>query len=264
MSLKSLIATGTKVWLDSIDPELVRKNYAAGATGATSNPIIISDLIKTGRFDSRIERFMEQGADDSGIAWAMTDLLVKEAQQVFAPVWESTRGNNGYVSFELDPLLEDKNAPIPHEERVQRYIDLGKKWSAGHANRMIKVPATDAGLDALEELAAHGVTLNVTLIFSERQYTTARDNIWRGAQRRKNGLQGFKSVYSIFVSRVDVYTEKHVPELSPAAQGLVGIVNVKKIWRMNQEFWRDKNLPLQQELIFASTGTKRPTDPPDK
>ena len=102
MSLKSLIATGTKVWLDSIDPELVRKNYAAGATGATSNPIIISDLIKTGRFDSRIERFMEQGVDDSGIAWAMTDLLVKEAQQVFAPVWESTRGNNGYVSFELD------------------------------------------------------------------------------------------------------------------------------------------------------------------
>ena len=264
MSLKSLIATGTKVWLDSIDPELVRKNYAAGATGATSNPIIISDLIKTGRFDSRIERFMEQGADDSGIAWAMTDLLVKEAQQVFAPVWESTRGNNGYVSFELDPLLEDVKAPIPHAERVKRYVELGKKWSAGHANRMIKVPATKAGLDALEELAAHGVTLNVTLIFSERQYTTARDNIWRGAQRRKNGLQGFKSVYSIFVSRVDVYTEKHVPDLSPAAQGQVGIVNVKKIWRMNQEFWRDKNLPLQQELIFASTGTKKPTDPPDK
>jgi len=77
-------------------------------------------------------------------------------------------------------------------------------------------------------------------------------------------LQGFKSVYSIFVSRVDVYTEKHVPELSPAAQGLVGIVNVKKIWRMNQDFWRDKNLPLQQELIFASTGVKKPTDPPDK
>jgi transaldolase len=194
----------------------------------------------------------------------MTDLLVKEAQQVFAAVWESTRGNNGYVSFELDPLLEDIKAPIPHAERVTRYIELGKKWSAGHANRMIKVPATDAGLDALEELAAHGVTINVTLIFSERQYTVARDNIWRGAQRRKNGLQGFKSVYSIFVSRVDVYTEKHVPELSPAAQGQVGIVNVKKIWRMNQEFWKDKNLPLQQELIFASTGTKKPTDPPDK
>jgi transaldolase len=71
-------------------------------------------------------------------------------------------------------------------------------------------------------------------------------------------------VYSIFVSRVDVYTEKQVPDLSPAAQGLVGIVNVKKLWRENQSFWKTKNLPLQQEIIFASTGTKKPSDPPDK
>ena len=129
---------------------------------------------------------------------------------------------------------------------------------------MIKVPATPGGLDALEELAANGITLNVTLIFSERQYQLARDAIWRGAQRRKDGLRGFKSVYSIFVSRVDVYTEKYVPELSAEAQGLTGIVNAKLIWQMNQEFWKDKGLPLQQEMIFASTGTKKPTDPPDK
>jgi len=264
MSLKSLIASGTKLWLDSIDPELIQKNYALGATGATSNPIIISDLIKTGRFDSKIEEFMDKGMDDSAIAWAVTDTLVKGAQEVFAPVWALTKGNNGYVSFELDPLLEDVKAPVPHADAVKRYIELGKKWSAGHTNRMIKVPATAAGLDALEELASHGVTINVTLIFSERQYKIARDNIWRGAQRRKNGLSGFKSVYSIFVSRVDVYTEKNVPSLIPAAQGQVGIVNVKRLWRLNQEFWKDKNLALQQEIIFASTGTKKPTDPPDK
>jgi len=264
MSLKSLIATGTKLWLDSIDPELVKKNYAMGASGATSNPIIISDLIKTGRFDSKIEEFMDKGMDDSAIAWALTDTLVKGAQEVFAPVAASTKGNNGYVSFELDPLLEDVKAPLPHAERVKRYIELGKKWSAGHTNRMIKVPATAAGLDALEELAAHGITLNVTLIFSERQYKIARDNVWRGAQRRKNGTSAFKSVYSIFVSRVDVYTEKNVPTLTPAAQGQVGIVNVKRLWQLNQQFWKDKNLPLQQEIIFASTGTKKPTDPADK
>ncbi|MGH7213377.1 MAG: transaldolase family protein, partial [Tepidisphaeraceae bacterium] len=116
----------------------------------------------------------------------------------------------------------------------------------------------------LEEVAAAGVTINVTLIFSERQYKIARENIWRGAQRRKNGLDGFKSVYSIFISRVDVYTEKYLPELSPAAQGLVGIVNVKRLWQLNQEFWKDKGLRLQQEIIFASTGVKKPTDPPDK
>ena len=78
---------------------------------------------------------------------------------------------------------------------------------------MVKVPATPAGLDSLEELCATGVTLNVTLIFTEQQYVQARDAIWRGAQRRDT-LDGFKSVYSIFVSRVDVYTARHIPELS--------------------------------------------------
>lgn len=263
MSLQSLIATGTKLWLDSIDPDLVRSNRKLGATGATSNPIIVSDLIKTGRFDEKLVAFMDKSMTDEQVAWAVTDDLVKDAQSVFKPVWDETNGNNGYVSFELDPLLEDATAPA-HGERVRKYIELGKKWSAGHSNRMIKVPATAAGLDALEELAAHGVTLNVTLIFSERQYKIARDNVWKGAQRRKNGTSGFKSVYSIFVSRVDVYTEKYVPELSKDAQGLVGIVNVKKLWQMNQAFWADKKLPLQQEIIFASTGTKKPTDPPDK
>jgi transaldolase len=129
---------------------------------------------------------------------------------------------------------------------------------------MIKVPATAAGLSALEDMAAAGITLNVTLIFSERQYKLARDAVWRGAQRRKEGPADLKSVYSIFVSRVDVYTEKYVPELSPAAQGQVGIVNVKGLWRLNQEFWADKKLRLRQEIVFASTGTKKPSDPPDK
>ncbi len=268
MSLKSLIATGTKLWLDSIDPDLVKKNRALGATGATSNPIIIADLIKTGRFDSDLQGFLAKGMTDDDIAWALTDKLVSDAQLVFLPVWEQTSSNNGYVSFELDPLLEDAASTLNHRDKVKRYVELGEKWSRirsrPHPNRMIKVPATPAGLDALEPLAAMGVTLNVTLIFTERQYEIARNNIWRGAQARPQGLKGFKSVYSIFVSRVDVYTEKNVPGLSPAAQGLVGLVNAKRLWRLNQGFWKDKNLTLAQEIIFASTGTKKPTDPPDK
>jgi transaldolase len=264
MSLQSLIASGTKVWLDSIDPPLVKSNRAAGASGATSNPIIVSDIIKSGHFDDQITALVKEGKKDDEIAWAMTDKLVKDAQAVFLPVWEETHGNNGYVSFELDPLLEDKQNPTPTAAGTEKYIELGKKWAAGHKNRMIKVPATAAGLAALEELAANGITLNVTLIFSERQYRIARDAVWRGAQRRKEGPKGLKSVYSIFVSRVDVYTEKHVPDLSKEAQGLVGIVNAKRLWKMNQEFWKDKGLPLQQEIIFASTGTKKPTDPADK
>jgi transaldolase len=261
--LQSLVACGTKLWLDSIDPDLVKANKAEGATGATSNPIIVSDLIKTGRFDRDIARLVSEGLTDEEVAWRLTDMLVRQAQDEFLPVWQQTKGNDGYVSFELDPLIEDLALNLPHDERVKRYIELGKKWSAGHKNRMIKVPATPAGLGALEELCAAGVTLNVTLIFSPRQYEAARDAIWRGAQRRADRT-GFKSVYSIFVSRVDVYTEKHVPTLSADAQGLVGIVNAKHIWRQNRQFWADKNLPLAQEMIFASTGTKKPEDPPWK
>jgi len=261
--LRSLVQSGTKLWLDSIDPELVQRNRALGATGATSNPIIIADLIKTGRFDTDLTRLMRDGLPDEDVAWQLTDMLVRAAQKVFLPVWEETRGDDGYVSFELDPLLEDPSLNMPVAERTRRYIELGKKWSAGHTNRMIKTPATPAGLGALEELAAAGVTLNVTLVFTARQYQIARDAIWRGAQRRK-ALTGFKSVYSIFVSRVDVYTEQHVPQLSPAAQGLAGIVNAKQIWRMNNQYWAEKRLPLKQEIIFASTGTKKPTDKPWK
>ncbi len=209
-------------------------------------------------------KLIDQGHDDSTIAWELDDQLVRGAQDVFRPVWEATKGNDGYVSFELDPLLEDITNPVSHDQAVRQYIELGRKWAEGHQNRMIKVPATPAGLGAVEELAASGITLNVTLCFSERQYKAARDAVWRGAQRAKVGLDNFKSVYSIFVSRVDVYTEKNVPDLSPEAQGQVGIVNAKLMWRMNQEFWKDKGLRLQQEIIFASTGTKKPTDPPDK
>ena len=128
---------------------------------------------------------------------------------------------------------------------------------------MIKVPATPAGLDAIEELCAAGVTLNITLIFSSRQYRLARDAMWRGRSGGRRSKR-FKSVYSIFVSRVDVYSEKHLPQFSAAAQGKVGIVNAKRIWAENRQFWGEHRTPLQQEMIFASTGTKKPEDPPWK
>jgi transaldolase len=264
MPLSSLINTGTKVWLDGVEPAEVQKSRAAGITGATSNPAIVSGIIGQGHFERRIAELIEQDRDDQAIAWTLDDELVRSAQDVFLPVWERTRGDDGYVSFELDPLIEDPAAPPPHAERVQRYIELGRRWSAGHRNRMIKVPATAAGLDALEDLAAAGVTINVTLMFTERQYRAARDAIWRGARRRPNGLTDFKSVYSIFVSRIDVYTDKHLHDLGPAARGQVGIATAREVWRLNQAFWKDKHLRLNQEIVFASTGVKNPAEPPDK
>src|SRR5215467_5187966 len=107
MSLKSLINTGTKVWLDGVEPEQIKSNRALGITGATSNPTIISQIIEQGTFDRRIVDLIAQGLDDDAIAWELDDELVRSAQDVFLPVWEQTRGDDGYVSFELDPLIED-------------------------------------------------------------------------------------------------------------------------------------------------------------
>ncbi len=112
-----------------------------------SNPIIISDLIKTGRFDEHLKKHVAAGKTDEEIAWLVTDELVKEAQSVFLPVWEQTKGNDGYVSFELDPMLEDVANKMPHVDKVKRYIELAKFWGTDRKNRMIKVPATAAGLD---------------------------------------------------------------------------------------------------------------------
>ena len=263
-SIKSLIATGTKLYLDSVEPSEVDQNLQWGAVGATSNPAIISGIVKAGGLDSAIESLISDGHDDEAVAWALTDQLVSDAEQKFLPVYEQTNGNAGWVSFELDPLLEDPDLSLSHADRVAAYIEQGKKWAEGHSNRMIKVPASEAGLDALEDMAAAGITLNVTLIFTDDQYERAREAIWRGAQRRTDGLDGFKSVYSIFISRIDVYTKTAAPDLSDDAQGWVGTINAKRIWESNQAFWADKGLKLEQELIFASTGTKDPSDKPWK
>ena len=193
------------------------------------------------------------------IAWELTDKLVSDAEKVFADVYKDTKANNGFVT-ELDPLLEDLDNPMSTSERAAEYVRLGTFWAKNHPNRLIKVPATKAGIAALEELAANGVNINVTLIFSERQYFAARDAVWRGAQKR-DSLDTFKSVYSIFVSRLDVYTEKNIPALKPESQGQVGILNAKRVWKLNKDFWADKKTALEQEMIFASTGTKKPEDP---
>src|SRR5262245_31128739 len=124
MSLKSLIATGTKLWLDSIDPKEVEKNFAIGATGATSNPIIVSGIIDTGIMDDQITSLIDKGMEDDAIAWELTDQLVRRAQKVFMPAWEKARGDNGYVSFELDPLLEDPKINMPVKQRTAKYIEL--------------------------------------------------------------------------------------------------------------------------------------------
>ena len=260
--LESLVATGTKLYLDSVHPDLVDQALEDGAVGATSNPAIIGGIIAEGGFDDAIRAGVDAGKDDGEIAWDLCDRLVSDAQAKFQDVWEGSKHEAGWVSFELDPLLEDPDADMAEADRTSEYVRLGKQWGTGRGNRMIKVPGTPAGLAALEELAAAGLTLNVTLLFTDEQYRAARDAVWRGAQKLSS-REKFKSVYSIFVSRIDVYTEKKL-DLSDEAQGRVGLLNAKRIWRENCDFWASKKLPLAQEMIFASTGAKLKGDPPDK
>jgi transaldolase len=261
--IESVIAAGSKVWIDSVDPQLMQRDRSLGISGATSNPIIVAELILAGVLDRELEQSIGGGHSDHDIAWELTDILVRRAQRLFLPVFEQTSGNDGYVSFELDPLLEDPEAHISDEDRAQHYIELGQRWYDGHSNRFIKIPATPGGIRAMEPLVAAGVNLNVTLIFTNRQYVAARDAIWRGAQKR-DSLDNFKSVYSVFVSRIDAYTLKHVPALSPAAQGEVGCLIAKRMWADNQAFWKQHPTQLEQEIVFASMGTKRREDPPWK
>ena len=207
---------------------------------------------------------MQRGAQRSRHRLANDRQLVRQAQKVFEPVWQSTKGDDGYVSFELDPLLEDPAVNMPVEERTKQYIDLGKKWAAGHTNRMIKVPATPGGLGRRSRTwLPPGITLNVTLIFSPRQYTTARDAVVarrpaarRSAERRSSRSTASSSAGSTSTPSSTCRSCRRRP------RGMVGIVNAKRIWQMNQRFWADKKLPLKQEMIFASTGTKKPEDPP--
>ena len=101
--LQSLIASGTKLWLDSIDPELVQQNRAWGATGATSNPIIVSDLIETGRFDEALKKLLRDGLTDHDVAWALTDQLVRGAA-LFRLLGDPTRVRLLYALLEAGEL----------------------------------------------------------------------------------------------------------------------------------------------------------------
>ena len=122
--LQSLLTAGTKLWLDSIDPELVRSNRAAGATAQPPIPLSwptswppAASTPKSAASSPGARRLPHRLASDRHAG--------PHAQQVFLPVWEQTGGNDGYVSFEVDPLLEDPELNLPHAKRVAEYVRLG-------------------------------------------------------------------------------------------------------------------------------------------
>ena len=126
---------------------------------------------------------------------------------------------------------------------------------------MIKVPATPAGLDALEELCAAGITLNVTLIFSMRQYKAARDAVWRGAQRRRQARSFQERVQHLRVARGRVHGEARAAAVAGRAGPGRHRQRQAHLGREPRVLGSTRSTPLTQEMIFASTGTKKPSDP---
>ncbi len=264
-----LLNEGQSIWLDYIRRDMLENGELAalvdeGIRGVTSNPSIFEAAIaNTDLYDEDIRRMLEGDAVDGPTslyeALAIHDIV--QACDVLRPVYEASDGADGFVSFEVSPLLaHDTGATIDEARRL---------WSAvGRPNLMIKVPATPAGIPAIEELIGDGINVNVTLIFSLNAY---RDvvNAYISGLERSGDPASIASVASFFVSRVDSEVDRRLEEIgSDEALGLRGriaIANSRLAYAIYQKAFssdRWERLAEQgarpQRLLWASTSTKNP------
>jgi len=266
--LDRLHDAGVSIWLDTLSRELLDTGHFAdliagsAVTGATSNPTIFAKAITgSDRYDAQLraavasgirhprELFFELALDDVGRA---ADLL--------RPSYDASAGGDGFVSFECTPDLADDTAAT-----VEQAVELWNRLA--RPNVMIKVPATDAGIPAIEELTAHGVNVNVTLLFAVARYEQVIDAYLSGLERRVGAgqsLDAISSVASFFVSRVDAKADVLLPAGSDL-RGRVAIANAQVAYRRYRDrFSNERWLALReagarpQRPLWASTGTKDP------
>lgn len=272
-SLQALRARGQSVWLDEIRREWLTNGELArwierGVTGVTSNPTIFERAITTSpAYDEAIRAHLAR--DPEMETPALYEALVIEdirmAADLLRPVYEATEGHDGFVSLEVSPLLaHDTEGTIAEARRLWRAVD--------RPNLMIKVPATRAGIPAIEALIAEGINVNVTLIFSPAHYEAAAEAYWRGLRRRAEvgkDLGTVASVASFFVSRIDTAVDRLLEEMrAPEARALLGKIAIavaKRVYRtFRARFLPDAFPELQaegaraQRVLWASTSTKNP------
>jgi transaldolase/glucose-6-phosphate isomerase len=268
--LKQLSEQGQSIWLDYIRRNLItsgglkRLVEEDGIRGVTSNPTIFDKAI-SGSTDYDDALGVLLAADQHAPAGKLYEPLAIEdiqmAADVLRPVYEATRGDDGYVSLEVSPhLAHDSAATINEAKRLRAAVD--------RPNLMIKVPATPAGIPAIEELIASGVNVNVTLMFSIDHYEAVARAYLKGLERTDDP-SGVASVASFFVSRVDTMVDKALESAgTPEAEGLFGkiaIANSKVVYRRFLEIFhgegfaalRQRGARVQRPL-WASTGTKNP------
>ena len=275
--LRALHDAGVSIWLDTLSRDLIdsgdfgRLIRDSEVTGATSNPTIFAKAITgSDRYDDQLRTAVEAGIHDPRQLFfelALDD--VRRAADLLRPAFEESDGRDGFVSFECTPDLADDS-----EATVEQARDLWARLA--RPNVMIKVPATDAGTPAIEELTAHGVNVNVTLLFSVSRYEQVIDAYMRGLERRHAAgerLDTIASVASFFVSRVDAKADPLLPTGS-ALRGRVAIANARLAYaRYLDRFSDDPYLADQrwhalqaegarpQRPLWASTATKDPAYP---
>ncbi|HEX5897361.1 MAG TPA: transaldolase [Thermoleophilaceae bacterium] len=267
--LRALHDAGVSIWLDTLSRELLDSGDFArlvadcAVTGATSNPTIFAKAI-TGseRYDAQLRDAVAQGTENAQelfFALALED--IRRAADLLRPAYDESDGRDGFVSFECTPdLAYDTDATIAQAIELWERID--------RPNVMIKVPATEAGIPAIEELIARGINVNITLLFSLARYEQVIDAYVAGlAQRLEAGerVDVISSVASFFVSRVDAKADPLLP-VGSDLRGRVAIANAHRAYaRYRERFADDRWLTLHeagarpQRPLWASTGTKDPS-----
>jgi transaldolase len=266
--LRQLRDAGVSIWLDTLSRELLDSGDFANliadcaVTGATSNPTIFARAITgSDAYDGQLRNAVASGVrDPQELLFELALDDVGRAADLLAPVYEASGGRDGFVSFECTPDLADDTAAT-----IEQAVDLWGRLA--RPNVMIKVPATEAGIPAIEELTARGVNVNITLLFSVARYEQVIDAYIAGLERRAERGQpvdAIASVASFFVSRVDAKADELLKPDS-ALRGRVAIANAHRAYRRYRDRFADERWRALREAgaraqrpLWASTGTKDP------
>lgn len=267
--LKALNDHGQAVWMDYIrrdmltGGELERLVREDGLTGVTSNPAIFEKAIGgSDEYDDQLGALLAEGGRPVGeIYEALAFEDIRLAADILRPVYDSSAGADGFVSLEVSPhLAYDTEGTLAQAHHLWRSVD--------RPNLMIKVPATDEGIPAVERLLADGINVNITLMFSLDDYEAVAQAYLRGVERAADPA-GAASVASFFVSRVDSKVDALLeadgrPE-ALALRGKIGIANSKLAYRRYQEIFEGEPFAAlaergarPQRVLWASTSTKNP------
>jgi transaldolase len=257
-------------WIDFIDRQLIDSGGLAarigeGIRGLTSNPTIFGKAVASGQYDDLIRREIDAGHDTRRIFEEIEIADVGDAADVLRTVYEDADGADGFVSIEVEPDLADD---------TDRTLDRARHlWGRlGRPNVLVKIPATPAGLPAIEAAIAEGININITLMFSVDVYRAVARAYIDGLQRRRlagGDIGRVASVASFFVSRVDTKVDKALDAIGSAdalaAHGQAAIANAKLAYHAYKEiFGGDEFADLRaagarvQRCLWASTSTKNP------